>query len=133
MLKHDNPFPKKLWFFMCLQYKTLYNTVRKGLLRAFFPFSENVLFLFGKLSAIFIKFEIVVWKFFCRLVKDVSITSVTLKTFFFAESVEQDQTTHTCSLILFCTFHFSINNFRQLTLIKSLFNQFNPIPNKPWF
>ena len=54
-------------FFTCLQYKSIENIAGKKeklLLTSNFSFSHIVLFPFGKLSAIFTKFEIVVCKLF---------------------------------------------------------------------
>ena len=52
---------------MCLQYKSFENTVgerKKLLIMGNFPFSHNLSYPFGELSAIFIEFEIVVCKHF---------------------------------------------------------------------
>ena len=61
-----NPFPNKPWFLrVCCTnlLKTLWEK-EKLLVRSNFSFSHSVFFLFRKLSAIFIKFEIVVCKLF---------------------------------------------------------------------
>ena len=47
-----------------LGYKPFENTVGKGEIASNFSFSHDVFYPFGKLSAIFVKFEIVVWKLF---------------------------------------------------------------------
>ena len=52
-----NPFPNKPWF-LRVQYKSFENTVGN------FFFSHSVSYPFGKLSAIFIKFKIVICKVF---------------------------------------------------------------------
>ena len=56
-----NPFPNK----PCLQYKSFENTVEEKencLQRAIYLFPHSVFYRFGELSAIFIKFNIVVCK-----------------------------------------------------------------------
>ena len=63
VLRKVNPFPNKPWFFTCLQYKSFENTVGKGEIarnEQFLVFPHSVFYPFEKLSAIFIKFEIVV-------------------------------------------------------------------------
>ena len=61
-----NSFPKQALLFACPQYKSFKNTVAKGEIarnEQFLLFSQ-CFYLFGQLSAIFIKFEIVVCKVF---------------------------------------------------------------------
>ena len=61
-----NPFPNKPWFLrVCWTslLKTLWEK-KKLLVTSNFSFSHSVFYPFGKLSAIFIKFEIVVCKLF---------------------------------------------------------------------
>ena len=61
-----NPFPNKPWFLLvystCLL-KTMWEK-EKLLITSNFSFSRIVFYPFGELSAIFIKFEIVICKFF---------------------------------------------------------------------
>ena len=59
------PFPNNPCF-LRLQYKSLENPVGKEklLVTSNFSFSHSVFYQFGELSAIFIKFEIVVCKLF---------------------------------------------------------------------
>ena len=60
---HGNslPLPKQALVFMCLQYKSFKNTAGKGeIARNFY----TVFYSFGELSAIFIKFEIVICELF---------------------------------------------------------------------
>ena len=62
---------------MCVQFESLENTVGKGeilLITSNFSYSQNVFYVSGELSPIFIKFEIVNFKLFqfwmsqiCRL------------------------------------------------------------------
>ena len=58
------PFPKQALVFTCLQYKPFENTVGKGEIAHNKQFlnCQSVFYLFRELSAIFIKFEIVVCK-----------------------------------------------------------------------
>ena len=61
-----NPFPNKPWFLLVCRtslLKTLWEK-EKWLVMSRFSFSHSVFYLFGELSAIFIKFEIVVCKLF---------------------------------------------------------------------
>ena len=61
-----NPFPNKPWFLRVCStslLKTLWEK-EKLLVTSKFSFSHNVFYTFGKLSYLFIKFEIVVWKLF---------------------------------------------------------------------
>ena len=61
-----NPFPNKPWFLrVCCEslLKTLWEK-EKLLLMSNFSFSHSVFYLYGKLSAIFAQFEIVICKFF---------------------------------------------------------------------
>ena len=60
-----NPFPNKPWF-VCVCSMSLLKTMweKKLLATSNFSFSHIVFYPFQKLSAIFIKFEIVVCKFF---------------------------------------------------------------------
>ena len=60
-LNDISPFLKKALVFMCLQYKSFENIVRKGEIahNEQFLFSPNVFYPFGELSAISIKFKIV--------------------------------------------------------------------------
>ena len=61
-----NPFPNKPWFLRvcCTRLlKTLWEK-EKLLVTSNFSFSRSVFYLFGKFSAIFIKFEIAVCKLF---------------------------------------------------------------------
>ena len=63
MKKKINPFPNKPWFLRVCNgslLKTLWEK-EKLLGTSNFFFSHSVFYPFGKLSAIFIKFEIVVW------------------------------------------------------------------------
>ena len=65
-LEEFNPFPNKPWFLRVCSISLL-KTLRekeKLLVTSNFPFSHSVFYLFKKLSAIFIKFEIVVRKLF---------------------------------------------------------------------
>ena len=59
-------FPKQALAFTCLQNKSYGNTVRKKkmLVTSNFSFTHSVFYPFEELSAIFIKFKIVVYKFF---------------------------------------------------------------------
>ena len=60
-----NFFPKQVLIFTCLQFKSFENTVGKGeIARNDFSFSHSVFYLFGELSAISIKLEIVICKLF---------------------------------------------------------------------
>ena len=59
-----NPFPNKPWFFMCLQYMSLENTVEKGEIASNFSLFQRVFYPFGDLSAIFIQFTIAVGNLF---------------------------------------------------------------------
>ena len=62
-----NPFPDKPWFFTSLQYKSFENTAGKGEIarnEQFLLFPQCFLYLFGELTAIFNKLEIVVCKLF---------------------------------------------------------------------
>ena len=64
--KFLNPFPNKPWFLRVCStslLKTLWEK-EKLLVTNNFSFSHSVFYTFGKLSAIFINFEIVVYKFF---------------------------------------------------------------------
>ena len=65
---NGSPFPKQDLIFMCLQYKSFENTVGKGeIAHNSFAHKEQFLIFsqcFGKLAAIFIKFEIVVCKLY---------------------------------------------------------------------
>ena len=66
ILKSFNPFPNKPWFLRVYRtspLKTLWEE-EKLLVTSNFSFSHGVFYPFGELSAIFIKFEIVVCKFF---------------------------------------------------------------------
>ena len=59
-----NPFPNDLWFLRvgsASLLKTLWEK-EKLLVTSNFSFSHSVFYLFGELSAIFFKYEIVVWK-----------------------------------------------------------------------
>ena len=56
-------FPKQALFFTCMQYKSFENTVGKEEI-ALNELSHGVFYPFSELSAIFIKFEIVVCKLF---------------------------------------------------------------------
>ena len=60
------PFPKQALVFTCLQYKSLKTLWKKEklLVMSNFSFSHSVFNTFRKLSAILIKFEIIVCKFF---------------------------------------------------------------------
>ena len=61
-----NPFPNKPWLLrVCSRslLKTLWEK-EKLLATTNFPFSHNVFYPFGELSTIFVKFEIIVCKFF---------------------------------------------------------------------
>ena len=61
-----NPFPNKPWFLRVCR-KRLFKTLWEKenlLVTSNFSFSHSVFYLFRDLSAIFIKFEIVVWKLF---------------------------------------------------------------------
>ena len=60
-----NAFPNKLWFLRVDKsvLKTLLEK-EKVLITSNFPFSDSVFYPLGELSAIFIKFEIVVCKLF---------------------------------------------------------------------
>ena len=61
-----NPFPNKPWFLRICStrlLKTLWKKV-KLLVTSNFSFSHSVFYPFGELSAIFIKFEVVVCKLF---------------------------------------------------------------------
>ena len=65
-ISYLNPFPNKPWFLRVCS-TSLLKTVwekEKLLVTSNFSFSHSVFYLFGKLSAIFIEFEIVVCKFF---------------------------------------------------------------------
>ena len=69
-----NPFPKKPWF-LCVGSTSLLKTLwekEKLLVTSNFSFSYNVFYLFGDLSAVFIKFEIVV----CKLSQFGSVKSI---------------------------------------------------------
>ena len=57
-------FPEKALVFTCLQYKAFENTVGKAEIACNFSFSHCVFYPFGELSAIDIKFEILVCKLF---------------------------------------------------------------------
>ena len=63
-LRTFKPFPDKLWFFTCLQYKSFENTVGKGEIsrNEQFLLFHSVFYLLEELSAIFIKLEIIVCK-----------------------------------------------------------------------
>ena len=66
MISGFNPFPNKPWFsHVCSTnlLKTMWEK-EKLLLKSNFSFSHSVFYSFGELSAIFIKFEIVVCKVF---------------------------------------------------------------------
>ena len=54
-----NPFPPKNLVFTFLQYKSFENTVGKGEIAP-----KSVFYLFGELSVVFIKFEIVACNLF---------------------------------------------------------------------
>ena len=61
-----NPFPNKPWFLCVCRTslsKTLWEKV-KLLIVSNFSFSHSVFYIFGELSAILIKFEFVICKFF---------------------------------------------------------------------
>ena len=58
-----NPFPNKPWFLPFCKCKSFENAVGKGE-TSNFSFSLSVFYTFGKISAIFIKFKIVVCKLF---------------------------------------------------------------------
>ena len=61
-----NPSPNKPWF-LCLCSTSLLKTLKvkeKMLVMSYFSFSHSVFYPFGELSAIFIKFKIVVCKLF---------------------------------------------------------------------
>ena len=61
-----NPFPNKPWF-LCVCSISLLKTLRekeKLLVMSNFSFSHSVFYPFGELSAIFIKFKIVICKLF---------------------------------------------------------------------
>ena len=60
-LQYLNPFLNKPWF-LCVCNTSLLNTLweKEKLLRAVSPFPNSVYYPFGELSAIFIKFEIVI-------------------------------------------------------------------------
>ena len=65
-IEHFNPFPNKPWFLRVSStslLKTLWEK-EKLLVMSNFSFAQSVFYLFGKLSAIFIKFEIVICKLF---------------------------------------------------------------------
>ena len=59
-----NPFPNKPWFLLVYNYKSFDNTVGKGEIARHeqFLIFRSVFYPFGELSAVFIKFEIVVCK-----------------------------------------------------------------------
>ena len=64
--KTVNPFPNKPWF-LCVCSISLLKTLcekKKLLVTSNFSFSHSVFYPFGELSAIFIKFEIVICKLF---------------------------------------------------------------------
>ena len=60
------PFPKQAQVFTCMQYKSFEKKTQwekeKLLVTSNFSFSYSVFYLFGELSAIFVKFETVVCK-----------------------------------------------------------------------
>ena len=60
------PFPNKPWLFTCLPVKSFENTWEKEklLITSNFSFSRSVFYWFCELSAVFIKFEIVICKLF---------------------------------------------------------------------
>ena len=61
-----HPYPEQALVFTCWQYKSLKTLWEKDKLfdTSYFSFFHSVFYLFGELSAIFIKFEIVVCKLF---------------------------------------------------------------------
>ena len=72
----SKPFPKQAPVFMCLQYKSFVNTVGKGEIapnKQFLLFPQCLFYLFGELCTIFIKYEIVVCKFFLFGIPDSKI------------------------------------------------------------
>ena len=62
----SNKFPKQALVFTCLQYKSFENTMGKGEIahNEQFLLFPQCFYLFEELSAVFIKFEIVVCKLF---------------------------------------------------------------------
>ena len=77
--QYVNPFPNKPWFLRVCSTSLLKSQWEKEklLVTSNFSFSHSVFYPFGKLSSIFIKFKIVVFKLFqfgkskiCRLGKD---------------------------------------------------------------
>ena len=65
-LDYFNPFPNKPWFLRVCRTSVLKTLCEKEklLVTSNFSFSHSVFYSFGKLSAIYVKFEIVVCNFF---------------------------------------------------------------------
>ena len=74
--KFFNPFPSKPWFLRVCSTNLLKTQWEKEklLITSSFSFSHSVFYPFGELSAIFIKFEIVVCKLFqSGLVRNIAV------------------------------------------------------------